>query len=70
VAAARAVLGGVARGEGTSARQEAVEEVQRDAWAPARSRRWPAGPPRRAAALHSGDGRGSRKAGWRKEKTG
>ena len=33
-----AVLGGVAKGGGTSARPRAVEEEQRDAWAPARSR--------------------------------
>ena len=67
---AAAGLGGGAwqSGESTSARQRAVEEVQRDAWVPARSRRWPAGPPRRSAALHSGDGKGSRQASWRKEK--
>ena len=33
-----AVLGGVAKGGGTSARPRAVEEEQRDAWAPARSK--------------------------------
>ena len=57
VAATQAVLSGVARGEGTRARQEAVVEVRSDVWTPARSRRWPAGPPRRAAALHNGGGR-------------
>ena len=54
MAAARAALGGVAKGGGTSASQEAVEE-QRDAWVPTRVKTWPGwlstAP---AAVLHSG----------------
>jgi len=68
---AAAGLGGGAwqSGESTSARQRAVEKVGSDAWVPARSRRWPASPPRRAAALHSGGAeKQSKQAGWRKEK--
>ena len=53
VAAARAALGGMAKGGGTSVRPRAVEKLRSDAWAPARSRRGRAGSPRRRrVALH------------------